>query len=249
MVAAFFAACLIWPIASPWAQEGDDANDPLEPVNRVVFQFNQVVDGLVLKPVAQLYEFVLPKFARTGVRNFLDNLKAPVIFANDVLQGETDRAGVTLSRFMINSSLGLFGTWDFAARLGYPKHSEDFGQTLAVYGVGPGPYLVLPILGPSSPRDAAGLAVDAFVIDPVPYFITDEQQIIRYLTDLVSTRAQLLPVTDDLEANSIDLYASYRTVYRQRRESLIYNGSPPQDDTYEDIFSDDAFDEADEETP
>ncbi len=233
------------------AQSESELRDPLEPVNRVVFQFNQVVDGLVLKPVAQLYNFALPQFARTGVRNFLDNLRSPVIFANDLLQGEDERAGTTLGRFMINSTLGVFGVWDLATRLGYEKHYEDFGQTLAIYGVQPGPYLVLPILGPSTPRDATGFAVDALVLDPVPYFITDEEQWIRYGTELIATRAELLPATDDLEANSLDLYVSYRTVFWQRRQSEIRNGSAPQDTAYEDIFSDDSFDDpvSSDETP
>ncbi len=225
------------------AQEGVSDADPLEPINRAVFGFNQVVDRFALKPAAQAYQFVLPQMVRTGVRNFLDNLRAPVIFANDLLQGEEDRAGTTLARFMINSTLGVFGIWDFAAVLGHEKHSEDFGQTLSIYGIISGPYLVLPVLGPSNPRDAVGLAVDSLVIDPTQYFFTTDEQIARYIADLIQTRSELLPVTNDLEANSIDLYTSYRTIYQQRRENEIFNGAPPQSDTYEDIFNDDAFED------
>ena len=132
----------------------DEPNDPLEPLNRRIFQFNRVVDGLVLEPAARIYRMATPQFVRTGVRNFLANLGTPVVLANDLLQGEFERAELTLGRFLMNTILGLGGVIDVGGKLGMPpRHYEDFGQTLAVYGVGSGPYLMLPLLGPSNGRD------------------------------------------------------------------------------------------------
>jgi phospholipid-binding lipoprotein MlaA len=137
---------------------GEDDNDPLEGLNRGIFEFNRVVDGVLIKPAAQIYRGVLPQQAQDSVRSFLRNLRSPVILANDVLQGDMDRAGSTIGRFLVNTTLGIGGLFDVASELGMPFHDEDFGQTLAVWGVGEGPYLVLPLLGPSNPRDAVGLA-------------------------------------------------------------------------------------------
>ena len=138
-----------------------------EPLNRGVFQFNTVLDGLLLEPVARLYRMATPEFVRDGVSNFLANLTTPVVLANDLLQGEFKRAELTLGRFMLNTILGLGGGLiDVGGQLGMPqRHFEDFGQTLAVYGTGPGPYLVLPLLGPSTGRDATGRVVD-LAFDP-----------------------------------------------------------------------------------
>lgn len=245
---------LLW---APWARAQDDANDPIEPFNRAVFAFNDVVDGLIIEPASELYGLVVPSPVRTGVRNFLDNLRAPVVFANDVLQGERERAGVTLGRFMINTILGGFGIFDVAQHFGYEKdgqrvayvrHGEDFGQTLAVWGVGEGFYLVLPILGPSTARDALGLAVDTFVINPSVHVTTPDERIVLRVTDGIDTRHQLDSVIEDLRRNSIDRYATFRTVYRQRRAAEIRNGRAPVDDeSYDDIFNIDP--ESDDATP
>ena len=137
--------------------------DPIEPVNRAIFSFNMFVDTWLLEPVARGYRFVTPEPARRSVANFLANLRSPVIFANDALQGERERAGITLGRFMINTTLGVAGLFDPASALGYHRHDEDFGQTLGVWGVPSGPYLMLPLLGPSNGRDTAGRVGDYFI--------------------------------------------------------------------------------------
>src|SRR5262249_25099190 len=149
------AGCATPPPASdPEALEAfKEANDPLEPMNRYFFELNYAADELLFKPLAGWYYVALPNFAQDGVRNVLRNARSPVVLANDLLQGETDRAGVTVSRFLVNSTMGLGGLFDIGARMGLEYHDEDFGQTLAVHGVGEGPYLMLPLLGPSNPRD------------------------------------------------------------------------------------------------
>lgn len=224
------------------AAGGGAENDPFEPVNRAVFGFNRVVDGLVLEPAAELYGLVAPRPVKTAVRNLLDNLTAPVVFANDLLQGERERAGTALGRFMVNSTLGLFGLYDMAAEFGLRAHSEDFGQTLAVWGAGEGPYLVLPLLGPSNPRDLAGRIVDGFLLDPLTYLAPASARAARSATEAVVVRYELDPVLDDLERNSLDFYAAVRASYRQRRASEIRNGAPPPlDPSLYQEFPDDPF--------
>lgn len=215
------------------AQDGDD---PLEPVNRVVYGLNELADVMLIGPVAQAYG-ELPSPLRTAVRNVLDNLRAPVIFANDLLQGETDRAGTTLARFMINSTIGLFGLFDLASELGHPKHGEDFGQTLAVWGVGDGPFLVLPLLGPSNLRDAAGLVVDRLALDPWGELASSEVGLARNGAEAIDTRQRLDSVIQDVRRNSLDPYATVRSAYRQRRAAEIRNGRPPAGrSAYDEIF-------------
>ncbi|MEK7246697.1 MAG: VacJ family lipoprotein, partial [Pseudomonadota bacterium] len=135
-------------------------NDPIEPANRVIFAFNRAIDAAILKPLAKIYRDFTPKIFQDAVGNILANLRAPVVLANDVLQGEGKRAGNTLARFVVNSTVGLGGMIDAASEMGVPRHAEDFGQTLAVWGVPEGPYLMLPLFGPSNPRDLVGLAAD-----------------------------------------------------------------------------------------
>ncbi len=208
---------------------GEDDNDPLEGLNRGIFEFNRVVDGVLIKPVAQIYRGVLPQQAQDSVRSFLRNLRSPVILANDVLQGDMDRAGSTVGRFLVNSTLGVLGLFDVASELGMPFHDEDFGQTLAVWGVGEGPYLVLPILGPSNPRDTVGL-ISEFYLDPVNIYLRDED--LDYLTYVrtglrgVDARARSLDTLDELERTSLDYYAAIRSLYRQQRTNDIRNNRP-----------------------
>jgi phospholipid-binding lipoprotein MlaA len=216
----------------------DSENDPLEPVNRVFFEFNRILDGLILEPMARIYRGVTPQFFRDAVNNFLDNLNTPVVLANDMLQGEPYRAEKTLGRFMLNTIMGLGGLIDVGGLLGMPeRHSEDFGQTLAVYGVGEGPYLVLPLLGPSNPRDTAGFVVD-FAFDPLTYIAPRPIGLARYGTETLAFREQNIEAFDEVKRSSIDLYAATRTLARQLRESQIRNGEPrPIDDIYnEDLY-------------
>lgn len=219
--------------------EAQTVADPLEPVNRAVFAFNQYADRFVLEPTARAYRTVAPVPVRRSVRNFLANLRSPVVFANDLLQGERERAGTTLGRFMINSTLGVFGLFDPAKALGHPPHWEDLGQTLGVYGVGDGPYLMLPLLGPSNLRDAVGRVGD-FFLDPWPQCCLGfEEQLARRGGEVVSEREANIELIEDLEAGSIDLYATVRTIYAQRRAADIRNGAPPADqENYDAIFQD-----------
>ena len=163
---------------------------------------------------------------RDSVHNFLSNLNAPVIFANDILQGETKRGAQTMGRFVINSTAGVGGLFDVAAKAGVPQHSEDFGQTLAVWGVPEGPYLVLPLLGPDPPRDATGQVVD-YLFDPTTY-LRYKQHIWwsagRQAVRLIDIRARNAAIVQGIERGSVDYYASVRSLYRQHRQSEIDNG-------------------------
>ena len=207
--------------------EYNEINDPLEPFNRAMFEFNRGLDTLVLRPVAAMYRGFVPPPVRELVSNFLSNLKTPVILLNDVLQGETDRAMNTLSRFAINTTVGVLGFGDPATEMGYPAHKEDFGQTLATWGVDGGPYLVLPILGPSNPRDAVGKVVDV-ITDPIWHYAqnTDKEYIPnqRFVADAVDFRQRNMEDIDDLEKTSLDYYAAVRSLYRQVRVDEINNG-------------------------
>lgn len=207
--------------------EYEATNDPLEPMNRTVFTFNSVLDKVLFQPLARTYRDVVPAWVQTRIGDALDNLRGPVVFFNDVMQGEPERATTTFMRFWINSTFGLAGLNDIADDMGFPQHDEDFGQSLAVWGSGTGPYLILPLLGPSNPRDTIGLAVD-WVVDPFNNWTrnTDRSDLAwaRSGTSALHDRAEMLPVTDDLEKTSIDLYAAVRSLYRQRRADQIANG-------------------------
>jgi phospholipid-binding lipoprotein MlaA len=234
---AIFAAGLIALGLSGCATEPTDpnelaayreANDPLEPMNRYFFDLNNALDELVLKPFAGWYYIGLPNFAQDGIRHALDNLKTPVVLANDLFQGDLDRAGTTMGRFLINSTLGLGGLIDVATMFGLEYHTEDFGQTLAVWGVDEGPYLVLPFVGPSNPRDASGRVVDHF-LDPLTYLAwshdwIDTANYVRAGLDIVDTRARNLKTLDEIKAGAIDYYATIRSLYRQQRNDAIRNG-------------------------
>ncbi len=202
--------------------------DPFESYNRAMFSFNDAVDRTVIKPVAAAYRDYVPSPIRTGVSNFFSNLGDILVVLNDLLQGKFSQARDDTIRVVYNTFFGLFGLIDVATYMGLPKNHEDFGQTLAVWGVSDGPYLVLPLLGPSTIRDTAGLLVDAQA-DPV-YNIRDTQA--RYATvglKAVDTRADLLGASKVLDQAAFDRYAFLRDAYLQRRKHLIYDGNPPQD--------------------
>ena len=208
--------------------------DPLEPINRGIFVFNQALDEMFLKPAARLYINIVPEGGRTAVSNIINNLKTPVTLANDLLQGELDRAQTTIARFMVNTIIGFGGVADVATDLGVPGHSEDFGQTAATYGVGSGPYLMLPFFGPSNVRDALGRVVDRF-LDTLDYALEDEASFARAGIEGLDQRARFLDVSEALEKTSIDYYASIRSVFSQNRNFEIRNGVPePITDIYGD---------------
>ncbi len=202
-------------------------NDPLEPANRAIFFFNRGFDTLLLRPLAGFYGGLIPPPIREGVHNALANLQAPVILFNDLLQGETDRAWTTASRFAVNTTAGLGGLRDPATGMGYPRHEEDFGQTLATWGADEGPYLMLPLLGPSNSRDAVGIAVD-FLVDPFNWWAhSTGRRAVAYARGAmraVDLRARNDAILADLERSSLDHYAALRSLYRQRRADEIRNG-------------------------
>jgi phospholipid-binding lipoprotein MlaA len=201
-------------------------NDPLENVNRAIFSFNLFLDDNVLVPVAKGYRTVLPSPVRDGVRNFMDNLKSPVIFVNDVLQGEARRATETFGRFMTNTTVGVGGIFDVAGHFGVRKHSEDFGQTFAVWGIPDCPYLMLPLLGPSNVRDAVGTGI-GFYADPLNYYLDDNGleyvTFIRSAIDAIDARSRNIELFDKIRSTSLDYYAQVRSLYRQRRAAEIRN--------------------------
>jgi phospholipid-binding lipoprotein MlaA len=201
-----------------------EANDPAEPTNRVIFDGNQWVDRNALQPVARTYQAYVPGGVRNALRNFSQNLKGPVVLVNDVLQGNMSRAWTTTQRFVVNTTVGGAGLFDVASDWELPAHEADFGQTLGVWGVGPGPTVQLPLFGPSNLRDAAGTAF-GFLGDPVGYVPGIQVvQVSGSVVDVVDGRARMLRVTDDLEKNSIDYYAVLRSLYRQRRTAFIAEG-------------------------
>jgi phospholipid-binding lipoprotein MlaA len=201
-------------------------NDPYEATNREIFDLNLKIDRWTVRRTAETYIEYVPDPVRDSIHNALTNLDLPVTFANDVLQGEPKRAGQTVWRFAVNSTLGLAGLFDVASGFGIPDHTEDFGQTLAVWGVDDRPYLVLPLLGPAPPRDAVGRAVDV-ALDP-SHYIRIKRHLMwaagrEYLT-LLDLRARNIETLDDIERNSLDFYAATRSLYRQRRGNEIRNG-------------------------
>ena len=204
-------------------------NDPAEPTNRAVFAINRGIDAVILKPVATFYRDYIPKFFQDRMNDVLDNLRSPVIFVNDLLQGEIDRAIATLARFVVNSTFGLAGLNDLATAIGMEGHDEDFGQTLAVWGVPEGPYVMLPLFGPSNPRDTVGLVVD-FLVDPFNAWAGNTNRDYAILSRTgargVDQRAVHMEALDDIERTSLDYYASIRSLYRQRRAEEIRNGKP-----------------------
>lgn len=230
------AGCATRPPASePEALEEFRANnDPIEPFNRSMYSVNNTVDRFTLRPLAQAYRYVLPQPVRTGVRNALGNLRGPNILMNDVLQGEVDRGARTAARFLINSTLGIGGLIDVANwQFGIPGHTEDFGQTLAVWGIGEGPYLFLPVLGPSNPRDLVGFGVDVVAS---PWFWFGQGSVVEALRwahagiAAVDAREGVLDALDDLNRSSLDPYSTLRSAYRQRRNAEIRNAGTPAPD-------------------
>jgi phospholipid-binding lipoprotein MlaA len=221
------AACASAP-KDPIAREAFlEANDPMESFNRGIYDINKALDDSVLKPVATSYRDFLPKGLQDGIRNFLNHLRTPIVLMNNLLQGDKEGAQITVSRFITNSVAGFGGFGDAAGDLGAKFRDEDFGQTLAVWGVYEGPYIMLPILGPSNPRDAVGLVVDS-VLDPFNMWAdnTDhfEATLSRSIVKGVDLRSRHIQNLEDLEKSSLDFYTTIRSLYRQLRTDAIANG-------------------------
>lgn len=202
-------------------------NDPLEPTNRVFYAVNNGLDTVILRPAALAYRYVLPQGVRDGVHNVLSNIGTPIQLTNDVLEGKPRRAGDTTMRFLINTTVGVFGIFDVAKKWGYPNHDADFGMTMAVWGVPEGPFLFLPVLGPSDPRDAAGFGID-IALDPFTWIGTGPNHPgwtafswSRYGLNAIDARERVLDATDSIKKTALDPYATFRSLYRQHRHAQI----------------------------
>ena len=239
MVAAVVAGCATPPGDPAERAVFEQNHDPLEPLNRQTLDLNLFVDRILLKPATQVYIAIVPEEGRDAVKRALDNMKEPVVVINNVLQGEIKRAGVSVGRFTVNTTLGVAGLLDIAAKMGLEKESGDFGQTLFVWGLPEGPYLILPLLGPSSPRDLIGMGADAY-IDPFSFLATakslDQIQIARFVVDGIDQRARVIDILDDLEKNSLDFYAQLRSLSQQKRAAELRHGAAPEpgSDFYQD---------------
>jgi len=226
LAAGLAVAGCVAPGATQTADAADGFNDPFEDTNRAVFGFNQVVDASVLVPVAKSYRTVVPGPVRQTLHDFLQNLNGPVIFANDVLQGEGTLAAQTLGRLALNTTVGFGGIFDVATQLGVPYHTNDFGITLANWGFTAGPYVIVPVLGPSNPRDLVGQAAEGFA-DPVNYVggIGHNQLLAAVVAKTavngIDQRARNIETLAEIEKTALDYYATIRSLYRQRREAQI----------------------------
>ncbi len=205
-----------------------DPRDPLEPLNRVTYKFNDMLDRAVIKPLAQGYEYIMPAPANQGVTNFFNNVNDIRSALNNLLQLKVGRAFSDVGRVAINSTVGILGLIDVASNMNLPRYNEDFGQTLGVWGFGPGPFIVLPLLGPSSGRDTVGLVVDWYT-DPITHINDDDWRYGLRGLDIIDTRADLLNASRVLEEASLDPYAFIRDAFLQRRRSLVYDGNPPDE--------------------
>lgn len=224
-----FSALALGLWLSGCATAQDDAsgnNDPYEQTNRQIFDFNMTLDQEVFLPGAMFYVEFVPTPVRDGVHNVLSNLDMPVTFANDILQGELDRGGESMMRLLVNTTVGVGGIFDVATMIGIPYHTEDFGQTLAVYGVPEGPYLMLPLLGPDPPRDLFGNVADVF-LDPTTYVALREHtwySVGRAFMNSMDSRSRNIDTLNAVQQSSVDFYASVRSLYRQNRQNEINNG-------------------------
>lgn len=229
------ALLLLLTAACSTTPERQAARDPFEPVNRAVFQFNDAADRAIVGPAARTYARVTPDPAQRGVRNVFNNLNRPVVLANTLLQGDLDRSSEVLISFLTDTTFGIGGLFALAEANGVPQHTEDFGQTLAVWGVGEGPYIMLPLLGPSNLRDGAGRFVDRY---PHPFNWTEEFSsseeawALRGLNGL-RFRADAETAFSTLDRTAIDPYVQMRSAYRQLRSRQIHDGDG--DGEFEDL--------------
>ena len=211
------------------------SNDPLEGYNRAMYSFNDLADRAVLKPVAKAYDAVTPDPISRGISNFFSNLNEITVILNDLLQFKFSQAADDTGRFLLNSTVGFAGIFDVAGYAGHQSHDEDFGQTLGAWGVEPGAYVVLPFFGPRNVRDSFGLVADIYT-DPVTYIKDNGDRNAFVATRIIDNRATLLSAEKVLDEASLDEYAFVRDAYLQRRQNLVYDGNPPEEDF--DVFSD-----------
>jgi len=208
---------------------GSTEGDPFESYNRAMFSFNDGLDEYFLRPIAEGYDTVMPSPVKTGISNFFSNIGDIFVILNDLLQFKFTQAAEDTGRFIFNSTIGLYGLIDVATPMGLPKHDEDFGQTLAVWGIADGPYIVLPFFGPRTMRGTAGFVVET-AYDPI-YEIKDDD--VRYGTialRVVDTRYKLLKASRIVDQAALDKYSFVRDAYLQNRKNLIYDGNPPEEE-------------------
>jgi len=203
----------------------DEIYDPFEPVNRAIFSFNNVADRIVLEPIAKGYK-KLPSPLQSGINNFLSNLRAPLVVINQLLQGQGENAIQSTGRFFVNSTVGVLGLIDVAEKIGLEEKEEDYGQTLATWGVGDGFYIVLPLFGPSNLRDTSGMVL-TMMTDPINAYAVSEGESwlvpMRTAINAVDTRSQIIDEVNALRDNSVDYYAAVRSSYYQNRKAAINN--------------------------
>ena len=221
VLAALATGCATGPYANP--------KDPLEPMNRSISRFNDTLDDNVLKPVATGYRDYTPDFVQTGVRNVFNNLSDISSTVNNGLQLKGRQTASSFMRVVVNSTFGIYGIFDVATAIKLERYPEDFGQTLGFWGVGSGPYVVLPLLGPSTVRDTAGLPAD-YALDPVSNLDASTTRSVLQGLRIVDKRANYLAAGVMLDQASIDKYAFLRDAYLQRRRSLIHDGNPPEEE-------------------
>ena len=225
-LAVLMAGCAPKPTSPDELAEYNERNDPYEPANRKLFAVNETLDRNVLHPVASGYNTVTPAEVRSHVHNVLNNLGNPAQFTNDVLQGKPRKAGNTFMRLVLNTTVGVGGVFDVATGLGFPDHDTDFGLTLALWGVPNGPFLFLPVLGPSSPRDGVGYGINT-TLDPLTWVSFGGSTTLGYArfgVGAVDGRARLLDQTDAIDKTALDTYATYRSLYQQHRDSAVEDG-------------------------
>lgn len=208
----------------------ESERDPWQGFNRAMYGFNDGLDRAILKPAAQGYRAVAPDFVETGVRNFFENLDDISVAVNNLLQGKVANSASDIGRVVINSTIGVLGLFDVASSMGFTKHDEDFGQTLGVWGMASGPYVVWPIFGPSSLRDSPSLVVDRILLNPLTYVeIKTLERVGIIAIDAVSVRAELLSLEETVDEISTDRYTFIREAYLDRREFLVNDGAAVDD--------------------
>ncbi len=238
VIAGVFCACILAGCATTGSAPREPQWDPIEPFNRGVFKLNRTADKFVLRPIAKSYGTITPTPLRLGVGNVFANLKMPVIFVGDVLQGKPQAAGHDVMRFLVNSTAGIGGLFDIATRLGIDKNREDFGQTFAAWGTGDGPYLMVPFFGPYTLRHGVGAVLD-YLLDPLYYYKNRGVRDKLWILEAIHLREGLIGA-DAILDDSFDPYLALRDAYYQNRLALEYDGDPPLDDE----FSEEDFDES-----
>lgn len=239
LIGALASLLLAGGCAANPPQEGDPAAevDPWEPMNRKIDKFNTKIDSVTLKPIAEGYNKVVPEFIQRRVSNFSSNLRGPLHIINNFLQGQGKQGLESSGRFLANSTIGLLGLFDVASHMGLEEHSEDFGQTLAVWGLPSGPYVIVPFYGSNTLRDALALPLD-FLADPLLYYENDRVRYALFTLRMIDLRARFLGIESFVE-DSFDRYIAIRESYLQHRRYEIYDGNPPMDEDFYDDYLED----------